>query len=178
MTRYVAFLRAVNVGGTGKVAMAELKALAEEIGLAEPRTLLQSGNLVFASKSSSTAALEKLLEREVAARFGVKPDVVVRSAKEIDAVIARNPFAKEAKNDPGRLHVHFLKSPASAAQVAALNAAIKGREVVKGAGAEVFIYFPDGAGNSKLTGAVVERHLGARGTARNWNTVTKLAEMT
>lgn len=177
MTSHVAFLRAINVGGTGKIAMAELKALAEKIGLSEPRTLLQSGNLVFGSKSTSAAALEKLLEREVAARFGVKPDVMVRSAKELDAVIARNPFAKEARNDPARLHVHFLKSPTSAAQVAALSAAVKGREAVKGAGAEVFIYFPDGAGHSKLTGAVVERHLGTRGTARNWNTVIKLSEM-
>ena len=177
MTGYVAFLRAVNVGGTAKVAMAELKALAETIGLGRPRTLLQSGNLVFDAKSTSTAATEKLLEREVAGRFGVKPEIMVRSAKELDAVIARNPFTKEARSDPGRLHVHFLKSPASAVQVAALNGAIKGREAVKGAGAEVFICFPDGAGNSKLTGAVIERHLGARGTARNWNTVIKLSEM-
>ena len=88
LTGYVAFLRAVNVGGTGKVAMAELKALAEKIGLGRPRTLLQSGNLVFDAKSTSTAALEKLLEREVAGRFGVKPDVMVRSAKELAAIIA------------------------------------------------------------------------------------------
>jgi uncharacterized protein (DUF1697 family) len=90
----------------------------------------------------------------------------------------RNPFPKEARTDPGRLHVHFLKAPTNAARVAALMGAVKGREIVKGAGSEIFLYFPDGAGNSKLTGAVVERHLGTRGTSRNWNTVTKLAEMT
>jgi uncharacterized protein (DUF1697 family) len=174
----VAFLRAVNVGGTGKVAMAELKALAEDIGLAEPKTLSQSGNLVFEAAGKSTATLEKLLEREVANRLGVKTDIMVRTAPELKAAIKRNPFPKEAKSYPGLLHIRFLKAPATAAAVASLSSAIKGREIVKGVGGEVFIYFPDGAGNSKLTNPIIERHLGARGTSRNWNTVTKLAEMT
>lgn len=174
----VAFLRAVNVGGTGKLAMADLRLLAEKIGLSEPKTLLQSGNLVFEAGGKTATTLEKLLEREIASQLGLTPDVIVRTAKQLHDVISRNPFKKEAKNDPARLHIHFLKTPANVTQVAALNAAIKGREIVKGAGAEIFIYFPDGAGNSKLTGAVIERHLGARGTARNWNTVTKLAGMT
>jgi uncharacterized protein (DUF1697 family) len=174
----VAFLRAVNVGGTGKIAMAELKALAEDIGLADPKTLLQSGNLVFEAGGRSTAALEKLLEREIAKRFAIQPDVMVRTAQQLKATRTRNPFPKEAKSDPARLHVHFLKTPAGAAAIASLNHAIKGREIAKGVDSEVFIYFPDGAGNSKLTNAIIERHLGARSTARNWNTVTKLVEMT
>jgi uncharacterized protein (DUF1697 family) len=174
----VAFLRAVNVGGTGKIAMAELKALAEDVGLADPKTLLQSGNLVFEAGDRTTAALENLLEREVSKRLAVETDIMVRTARQLKAAMERNPFPKEAKNDPARLHIHFLKSPAGVAAVASLSRAIKGRETVKGAGSEVFIYFPDGAGASKLTNSVIERHLGARGTARNWNTVTKLAEMT
>lgn len=174
----VAFLRAVNVGGTGKIAMTELKALAEDIGLAAPKTLLQSGNLVFEAGAKSSAAIEKLLEREIAKRFAIQPDVMVRTARQLRTAMDQNPFPKQAKSDPARLHVHFLKTPTDAAAVASLSRAIKGREIVKGAGSEVFIYFPDGAGNSKLTNAVIERHLGARGTARNWNTITKLAEMT
>lgn len=174
----VAFLRAVNVGGTAKIAMADLKALAEDIGLADPKTLLQSGNLVFDAAGGSAAALETLLEREIAKRFGVETDVMVRTARELKAAMERNPFAKEAKSDPARLHVHFLKAPATAAAVASLSRAIKGGEIVKGAGGDVFLYYPDGAGASKLTNAVLERHLGARGTSRNWNTIGKLAEMT
>jgi len=173
----VAFLRAVNVGGTARIAMAELKALAEDIGLADPKTLLQSGNLVFEAGGRPAGAIEKLLEREVAARLGVETDIMVRTARQLKAAIARNPFPKEAKNDPSRLHVRFLKTPASAAAVTSLSRAIKEREIVKGTGGEVFIYYPDGAGTSKLTNAVIERHL-ARGTSRNWNTVTKLTEMT
>ena len=174
----VAFLRAVNVGGTGKIAMADLKALAEDIGLADARTLLQSGNLIFEAGGRSAAALEKLLKCEVAKQLAIETDIIVRTARELKAAMERNPFAKEAKADPSRLHVHFLKAPANAAAVAALSNAIKGREIVKGVGGEVFLYYPDGAGNSKLTNAVIERHLGARGTSRNWNTVTKLVEMT
>lgn len=174
----VAFLRAVNVGGTGKVAMAELRALAGEVGLADAKTLLQSGNLVFDAGARSPATLEKLLAREIAARLGVKTDVMVRTGRELKAAMERNPFAKEAKSEPGRLHVHILKTPATAAAVDSLSRAIKGREIVKGMGGEIFLYYPDGAGRSKLTNAVIERHLGARGTSRNWNTIGKLAEMT
>jgi len=174
----VAFLRAVNVGGTARIAMADLKALAEDIGLGDAKTLLQSGNLVFEAGGRSAAALEKLLERGVAERLGVETEIMVRTARQLHAAVARNPFPKEARSDPSRLHVHFLKAPASAAAAASLSRAIKGREVVKGVGREVFLYYPDGAGASKLTNAVIERHLGARGTSRNWNTLTKLAEMT
>ena len=174
----VAFLRAVNVGGIGKVAMADLKALAEDIGLADPKTLLQSGNLVFEGAGKSPATIEKLLEREVVKRLGVETDIMVRTARELKAAIAHNPFPKEAKSDPALLHVRFLKKAVDAAAVATLRGAIKGREIVKGTGREVFIYFPDGAGTSKLTNPIIERQLGARGTSRNWNTVTKLAELT
>jgi uncharacterized protein (DUF1697 family) len=174
----VAFLRAVNVGGTGKIAMADLKALAADIGLGDPKTLLQSGNLVFEAGAKSPAALETLLEREVEARFGLKTDFMVRTGNALKQVIARNPFPADAKNDPGRLHVYFLKADATAGAVAALNVAIKGRETAKGNGREIYVSFPDGMGKSKLTHAMIEKHLGTCGTARNWNTVNKLAEMT
>lgn len=173
-----AFLRAVNVGGTGKIAMAELRALAEDIGLGDPKTLLQSGNLVFEAGAKSPATLEKLLEKEVESRLGLKTVFMVRTGADMKRVLAHNPFPSEAKNDPSRLHVYFLKDDATAAAVAALNAAIKGPEVAKGKGREIFISFPDGIGKSKLTHAMIEKHLGTRVTARNWNTVNKLAEMT
>ena len=127
--------------------------------------------------AKSPAALEKLLEREIVAQFGLKTDPLVRTADEIDRLIARNPFPKEAKNDPGLLHICFLKDAVDAGRLAALNAAIKGPETARGTGREVFVFYPDGAGRSKLTNAVIERHLGTRATARNWNTVNKIAAM-
>ena len=178
MAAAVAFLRAVNVGGTGKIAMADLKALAAAIGLGDPRTLLQSGNLVFEAGAKSPATLEILLEKEVEARLGLRTVFMVRTAKEMKQILAGNPFPAEAKNDPARLHVYFLKAAATASAVATLNAAIKGPETAKGTGREIVISFPDGMGKSKLTHAMIEKHLGTRVTARNWNTVSKLAEMT
>jgi uncharacterized protein (DUF1697 family) len=174
----VAFLRAVNVGGTGKIAMADLKALAADIGLGDPKTLLQSGNLVFEAGAKSPSVLETLLAREVETRLGLKTEFMVRTGAMLKQIIAGNPFPAEAKNDPARLHVFFLKADATAAAVAALNAAIRGRETAKGHGREIYISFPDGMGESKLTTAIIQKHLGTRATARNWNTVTKLAEMT
>ena len=174
----VAFLRAVNVGGTGKIAMADLKALASDIGLGVPKTLLQSGNLVFEVGAKSPAAVEALLEREVESRLGLKTEFMVRTGSALKQIIARNPFPTEAKNDPGRLHVFFLKADTTTSAVAALNAAIKGRETAKGNGRDIYISFPDGMGESKLTMAMIQKHLGTRATARNWNTVNKLAGMT
>ena len=84
------------------------------------------------------------------------------------------PFPDEAKSDPGHLLVIFLKGSVTAKAVQALQEAVKGREVIRPGGRELYITYPDGIGRSKLTGALIERKLGARGTGRNWNTVMKL----
>lgn len=177
MSAQAALLRAVNVGGTGKVPMAELRALAEGIGLKNPRTLLQSGNLVFEAGSKSPAATRKLLEEACAKRFGLKTGIQIRTATEIAAVVTRNPFAKEARDDPARLHVLFMSDAPEVKAFKTLQAAIKGREIVKGDGRHAYFSYPGGMGESKLTLAVIERHLRTSGTMRNWNTVTKLAAM-
>jgi uncharacterized protein (DUF1697 family) len=173
----IALLRAVNVGGTGKLPMADLRKLAESVGLTEVRTLIQSGNLVFDAGKRSPAASEALLEKACAAEFGLKTDIYVRAPAEFDTIIASNPFKREAKDAPSFLHVLFMGEAPGAPAFKALQAAIKGRETVKGDGRHAYIFYPDGAGASKLTPAMLTRHLGMPGTARNWNTVTKLAGM-
>ena len=172
----VALLRAVNVGGR-MVAMAELKALAAAMGLGDPRTLLQSGNLAFQAATGTDTALEARLEIAIHERLGVRTDVHVRDEKALSDIIARNPFPGEAERDPGHLLVMFLKSAPQAAAVEALQAAIKGRETVRAVGRQAYIVYPDGVGRSKLTNAVIERHIGGLGTGRNWNTVLKLAAL-
>jgi uncharacterized protein (DUF1697 family) len=168
MSVRVALLRGINVGGKKMVAMSDLRALAERLGLREAKTLLQSGNLVFRS-DKSPVQLEKLLENELD-----DVGVFVRTAEEMADIVAGNPFPAEAKNDPGRLVVMLLKD---AKDAAVLNGAVAGREIARGKGRHVYIYFPDGQGRSKLTNAVIERKLATRGTARNWNTVLKLAAL-
>jgi len=174
MPVHIALLRGINVGGRNLVAMAALRELCGDLGFAGATTLLQSGNLVFQSARKADATLERLLERETAKRLGVAADYVVRSADEWEQVVARNPFPKQAKVDPGRLVVMFLKSAPRAGDVEALQESIKGREIIRADGKHLYIVYPDGIGRSKLTGTSIEKKLGTRGTARNWNTVLKL----
>jgi uncharacterized protein (DUF1697 family) len=174
--RYVALLRGVNVGGRTAVAMADLRALAERLGLEEPRTLLQSGNLVFESGDRDAAALERKLAGEIARRLGVETRVFVRSAKEWKVVVARNPATAEARRDPGHLLAVVLADAPRAAAVPELRAAIRGREGVSVVDRTAYVYYPDGVGRSKLTLALLEKKLGTFGTGRNWNTVLKLQE--
>ena len=174
MTVQIALLRAVNVAGSSMLAMARLKAMIEELGF-EAETLLQSGNVVLSGKDLSREALEKLLEAETEKRLALKTDFFVRSATEWDALVKANPYAREAKDDPGHLVVVALKSEPKAADVKALRAAIKGRESVIAKGRQLYAVYPDGIGRSKLTIGIIEKTLGTRGTGRNWNTVLKLA---
>jgi uncharacterized protein (DUF1697 family) len=174
---HLAFLRAVNVGGTGKIAMADLRAWLTKLGFANAQTLLQSGNLVFRGGSLTGAALEQHLEREAEKWLGLQTDFFVRTVEELEEVIAHNPFLDAAKNDASHLVVAVLKSAPTASQVKALETAIKGRERVDAYGRHAYIVYPDGIGTSKLTLPVIERHLGTRGTCRNWNTTLKMAKL-
>jgi uncharacterized protein (DUF1697 family) len=173
--RYIALLRGINVGGNKKVAMSDLLALLQRLKFDEARTLLQSGNLVFRTTGKTVAQLERLLESEVLKRLALETRFFVRSEEEWKAVIAKNPFPKEAKRDPAHLVVMFLERETKAEDVKALEGAIKGREIFRADGRHLYIVYPDGMGTSKFSHAVIEKKLGMRGTARNWNTVMKLA---
>ena len=174
MTIDVALLRAVNLPSHNKAGMAELRKLFADLGFEDVQSLLQSGNLVFRSDARTSAQLEGLLEAEAKKRLGLETDFFVRTAAEWKAVIAGNPFPEEAERDPGHLIVLFLKAEPDAKDVAALQAAIKGREVVRAKGRHAYIVYPDGVGRSRLTNVMIEKKLGTRGTGRNWNTVLKL----
>jgi uncharacterized protein (DUF1697 family) len=173
---HVALLRAVNVGGRGKIAMADLRQMLNDLGFESPRSLLQSGNLVFRSEATG-AELEAQLKHEAQTRLGLETHFLVRTADEWAAIVAANPFAKAAKDDPAHLMVMPLTAAPGAIELEGLRAWIPGREAIEAVGRELYITYPDGAGESKLTNAVIERRLDGRGTARNWNTVTKIAAL-
>ena len=170
---HVALLRAVNLGSHNKIGMSDLRDLLVGLGFEHVQTLLQSGNIVFEARGKTTA-LEQTLERAAAKQLGLETDFFVRTAKEWRAVIEANPFPREAKDDPSHLLAVITKDPVDPANVTALQKAIVGREVVRAKGRCAYIVYPDGIGRSKLTSAVIEKKLGTRGTARNWNTVLKL----
>ncbi len=131
--------------------------------------------MVFPAPGRPDATLEARLEREALARLGLTTSFFVRTAAEWRALVAANPFPREAEDDPGHLVVHFLKAPVPAAVLRGLQAAIVGRETVRAVGRQAYITYPDGIGRSRLTPALLDAKLGQRGTARNWNTVRKLA---
>lgn len=166
MAVYVALLRAVNVGGTGKLPMQELAALCTDLGFANVRTYIQSGNVVFASPLTEPEAAGTL-EQALAAKMGKRVDVMVRTAAELRATLAANPFPAA---DPAKVGVVFLAAPAPLDRLERI--VIPGPEEVRAAGREIFIHFPDGMGRSKLKlpSAIV-------GTTRNINTVAKLAAL-
>jgi len=177
MSFHVALLRGVNVGGANRLPMADLRALAAREGLLRPQTLLQSGNLIFEAAEAPETDLEPRLEAAIARDCGLTVDVVIRSAGAWRALVAANPFPAEARDDPGHLLVVSLKSDPVEQAEARLKAAIVGPEVARIVGREAFIHYPAGAGASRLMPAVIDRALGTRGTARNWNTVTKIAAL-
>lgn len=173
----IALLRAVNVGGRS-VAMADLRTLLADLGCGNPRTLLQSGNAVFTLKAKmSAAALEAKLETEAQRRFGMPVAFMLRTAAEWQAIIASNPFADAAQRDPGHLLLMALKGTPAPAAIKALRDGYKGPETMHFIGRDAYLVYPEGIGRSKLTNALIERKLGFAGTARNWNTVLKLAQL-
>lgn len=166
MPRYVALLRAVNVGGTGKLPMKALKAICEDAGFSRIETYIASGNVVFSSKASAKA-VKAALEKRLAAFAGRDVRAIVRSASEMKAVFAANPFP----NAPGKFNVVFLldgKPPADAIKQAT---GVNGEEMRLGK-REIYVHYGEGMGKSKL-----KIPTAAAGTARNMNTVAKLAEM-
>jgi len=166
MVVFVALLRAINVGGTGLLPMKDLAALCADIGFENVRTYIQSGNVVFASALPEQEVRAKL-EEVLAERMGKRVDVAVRSAAELRATLAANPFPDAP---PARVGVLFLTGPLLPGLLEGL--AIPGREEVRLVNREIFIHYPDGMGQSKL-----KLPSAAMGTTRNLNTVAKLVTM-
>jgi len=166
MTSLVALLRAVNVGGTGKLPMSDLKDVCEELGFGAVRTYIASGNVVFESRKSE-AAVRAALEKRLEAYAGKPVGVLVRTAAEMAQVLADNPFPKAA---PNRTMAVFLHRAPPADTLAGVRGQ-KDEEIRLGR-REIYIHYGEGLGQSKLVIAAAKA-----GTARNMNTVAVLAKM-
>jgi uncharacterized protein (DUF1697 family) len=173
VTAYIALLRGINVGGNKLVSMAALREMLTGLGCASVTTILQSGNAVFRAAARAPAQLELELEAAIERTFGFPVEVHVRTAAEWRAIVDANPFPVEAAKDPGHLLVTCFKTPLTKASVDALRAAIAGPERLEADRRQLYMVYPDGVGTSKA--AVLAGRMLPRGTARNWNTVLKLA---
>ena len=173
---HVALLRAINLGRRNKVSMADLRTLFATLGAEDVTTHLQSGNVVFASGGASLAELTQTIEEAIRREFGLDVTVVVRTGAEFGRISSGNPFAERGA-EPAQLHVTFLAGKPDGARVRAVQRERTEPDEFRIAGREVYLHCPNGYGKTKLTNAYFEKRLGVAATTRNWNTVTKLAEL-
>lgn len=177
MAVVISLLRGVNVGGHHIIKMDALRALYESLDLRDPQTYVQSGNVIFRTGERDPVRLAKRIEDGIEQQFGFRPAVIVRTSSELREVIAKNPFAKRRDIEPSKLLVDFLASdPAPDARDKVLQIKADPEEL-RPIGRELYIYFPNGMGRSKLPWAVIDKALKTPRTGRNWNTVTKLLEI-
>ncbi len=155
--------------------MADLREMHESLGFTDVSSVLQTGNVAFQAEGKADS-LAKKIEAAFEERFGFKSDVMVRTEAELRDIAKRNPFADDEEKAKNWIVVHFLDKPASKSGQESLLKAYEGPEEIVFSGSEIFIYYSQGIGRSKLTSAVLDRHLKGTGTARNWNTVSKLIE--
>lgn len=181
MPTYIALLRAVNVGGTGKLPMADFRKLLTQLGFRNVETYIQSGNAVF-DAPGSPAAVTKLVSAALAKLLGKPVPVLIRTRDELTRVLAANPFADEAAANGARVHAVFLSAHPAKGAATGLDRIVSQfparRDRYHLAGDTLYLHLPDGAAESKFTAVALDRILGVTATARNWNTVLKLHAMT
>ena len=170
----ISMLRGINVGGHNKVEMGALRALYESLKFEDPRTYVQSGNVIFRTKEKISPALTKKIQNAIEREFGCRPAVILRTPDELRKAISATPFPASRGLEPGKILITFLAlNPAPEANAALLRFKSHPEELhLKGR--ELYIYFPNGAGKSKLPWASIATLFETTGTARNWNSVRKI----
>ncbi|MER9394513.1 MULTISPECIES: DUF1697 domain-containing protein [unclassified Mesorhizobium] len=176
MQTYVALLYSIILGEGRRVVMADLKAMAEQLGLKNPRTLVATGNLVFETRATGIAKLEQRLETAFEKTFGRNVVIIVRTAEDWLKLAAGNPFPADSAEAGDQVAVRVMREPAPADGAAALQAYAAEDERVASVDGDIWVVFSRQRPSSRLLAAMNHKRMGI-GTARNWNTVRRLAEM-
>jgi uncharacterized protein (DUF1697 family) len=176
VSRYLAFLRAINLGSRNRVAMADLRGLLEDLGYRDVVTHLVSGNAAFSCARKSEASLVGSIEASIAKRLGLKIRVLVRTPEQLERVLESNPL-KHAEADPKRLVITLLDAAPAADRLAAFDVAEFGADVIAIVDRAVYTWYRDGIGASRLGVTTIERRLGVTGTGRNWDTLARMVEL-
>ncbi len=177
MPVFIAMLRGVNVGPHNRMKMDALRDLCGSLELRDVQTYVQSGNIVFRTNVRNPAALAKKIQSAIEKEFSFNPEVILRTTAEMRGAIARNPFAGVKNIEPGKLLIDFLACDPDPEARKIVMAVKTDPEMLYVGGRELYIYFPNGVGQSKLTWSSLEKILKTPGTTRNWNSVTKLLAM-
>ncbi len=174
----ISMLRGVNVGPHNRIKMDDLRALYKSLRFEDPRTYVQSGNVIFRTKEKPTPQLATKIQAAIERKCKCSPDVILRTTEDFRKTIAANPFAKRKDIEPGKLLVTFLSTEPDPSVQKTLDELMKIHpEELHLAGRELFIYFPNGAGKSRLPWSQVEKLTKVTGTARNWNSVTNMLQI-
>lgn len=176
-TTHVALLRGINVGGHNRLAMADLRAVLEDLGHADVRTYIQSGNAVFTSERRDADGMAAELTQRLEADFDLSPTVMVRTAAELTAIAEANPYPDQAAADPKTVHVGFL-SAEPADPSFSLDLDSYAPEQLAIGDRVVYLHLPGGIGRGRLFTDLDRRMRDVEMTVRNWRTVVKLREMT
>jgi uncharacterized protein (DUF1697 family) len=174
MTVMISMLRGVNVGSHQRIKMDALRAVYESLKLEQVRTFIQSGNIIFRTKEKNLPALAKKIQAAIKAEFGFGPEVVLRTADELRQAVAANPFAKRRDLEPAKLLITFLAAEPAPEAHSNLLGLKSHPEELHLKGRELYIYFPNGMGKTKLLWSSVEKLLKTTGTARNLNSAVKM----
>jgi uncharacterized protein (DUF1697 family) len=176
LATYIALLRGINLGPRNKIAMADLRALLEELGLGDVRTHILSGNAIFRSSSRSAARLATDIERAIERRFGFDIAVLVRTREELTAVVEANPFPK-AKGDPSRCFALFLSANPDRERIDRIDRAACAPDEFRLGDRVIYTWLPNRLQGSKVFALLSDNRLGVTTTNRSWNTTTKLLEL-
>lgn len=177
MTTFISLFRGINVGGNQKIRMDELKALHISLGLKDVVTYIQTGNVLFTSDDTDLAHLTSQIEDGFAQKFGFRVNVMVRTKAELQEIIVNNPFQNQPTKESKWVVVLFLKTHPERTALEDLQKTYGGLEELYLIGQELYIYYPDGIGRSKLTNTLLEKKLKTSGTGRNWNTILQLQKL-
>ncbi|HEX4919973.1 MAG TPA: DUF1697 domain-containing protein [Candidatus Bathyarchaeia archaeon] len=175
MTKYVALLRGVNVGGHTRLKMPDLVQVCESLGFHNAKTYLQSGNVVFDNDSRDGSSVAMQIEKRLKDHLGLQVSVFIRTPNDLARIVAGQPFKNR---DRTRLHVTFLKSTPKKNREAEIRAVARGGEEFSISNLEVYLFLPNGMGKTKLSNNFIEKTLGVPATTRNWTTTNALLEMT
>ena len=177
MKTFISMLRAINVGGQKKIAVQALQRAYEQLNLANVRTYVQSGNVVFDCEEQEISILTKRIETQIEQTFGYPVPVFMRDMQDFHRIITSNPFLKGRNEDPSKLHVTFLYEPPSEVILGNLiNTFADGDEFSPGE-QEIYLFCPNGYGRTRLSNSFFERKLSIPATTRNWRTVNALYRM-
>jgi uncharacterized protein (DUF1697 family) len=174
--RYVALLRGINVGGKNKLPMKDLARVFEGAGCSNVKTYIQSGNVVFSAPASVAKGLPTRVAKAIEKKFRFSVPIVVRSASELEKILAKNPYARQKRSEEA-FHVMFLANKPPKAALAGLDRKRSPPDEYDVVGSEIFLYCPNGIGRSKLTNAYFDSKLETVSTARNWRTCQTLLQL-